>query len=179
MIRLSKLTDYGFVLLTRIASSESERWFTARDLAESTGLPLPTVSKLLKVFSKGGILVAQRGIYGGYRLARSAESINVAEIIEVVDGPLAVTDCACEGQEHNNCSIEDHCSTKFHWVQITKAIRAVLADISLSSMARPAVTGLVASQAACHGVLCGSKTGEPCGCGEHNIHYLPLVEGAD
>lgn len=175
MIRLSKLTDYGFVLLTRFASAEGETWFTARDLADSTALPLPTVSKLLKVFSRGGVLTAQRGMYGGYKLARSAESINVAEILEIIDGPLAITECACEDRSDGKaCVIEDHCPTKPHWIRLTRKIRETLASVTLQEMSEPVAeteTLKAGVQAACRGGHCGSASHEPCSCGNEDLHF--------
>ncbi len=182
MIRLSKLTDYGFVILTQFALSGGGAWFTSRDLSTQTGLPLPTVSKLLKVCSNGGLLVAQRGVNGGYKLARAAETINVAEIIEIIDGPLAITDCACEGYAHNTCSIEDHCLTRPHWIRISNTIRAALANITLLDMATPpvaAITSVVTGKVACNGDQCSSTVGTPCGCGDSINHFLPSIDGAD
>jgi FeS assembly SUF system regulator len=174
MIRLSKLTDYGFVLLTRFACSDGEVWLTARDLADATGLPLPTVSKLLKVFSKHGILDAQRGVYGGYRLARQPEDIRILDVIELVDGPIAITDCACEADTGAACSIEAHCPTRPHWQKITERIRTALSDLTLVDMAEPLRTGAEANVAlTAHGCggHCAPAPGQPCRCGNDNLDF--------
>lgn len=174
MIRLSKLTDYGFVLLTRFASSDGSVWLTARDLSDSTGLPLPTVSKLLKLFSRNGILAAQRGVYGGYRLAHNAADITAADVIELVDGPIAITDCACEGREGPVCSIEAHCPTKPHWLRITQKIRNALADVTLLEMSKPLEVSLVntneTNDLACKD-QCSRSADAPCQCGHHGVDF--------
>ena len=96
MIRLGKLTDYGLVLMTYIAHSHDRSLHTARDLAVESRLPLPTVSKLLKELLQGGLLVSQRGIKGGYSLAREPREISVAEVIAVLEGPIALTECSTD-----------------------------------------------------------------------------------
>src|SRR2546426_12150391 len=96
MIRLGKLTDYGLVLLTHIAQNHDRLLHTARDLAVESRLPLPTVSKLLKELLQGGLLVSHRGIKGGYSLARMPREISMAEIIAVIEGPIALTECSTE-----------------------------------------------------------------------------------
>src|ERR1700680_4655587 len=90
MIRLGKLTDYGLVLMTYIARNHDRSLHTARDLAVESRLPLPTVSKLLKELLQGGLLVSRRGLKGGYSLARKPREISVAEIIAVLEGPIAI-----------------------------------------------------------------------------------------
>src|SRR5262244_3930308 len=96
MIRLGKLTDYGLVVMTHMAQNQDRLLHTARDLAVESRLPLPTVSKLLKELLQGGLLVSQRGIKGGYGLAREAREIPVSEIIAAIEGPIALTDCGTE-----------------------------------------------------------------------------------
>jgi len=166
MIRLSKLTDYGFVVLTRFADSQSGNWHTARDLADETGLPLPTVRKLLKTLTRGGLLSAHRGAHGGYNLARPAEDISISEIIEVIDGPIGITDCSCEN-DSLPCGIEANCPTKPHWVQITSLIRKTLDAVTLAELARPVqATAPARSTIAvdhCEGGLC-SGAAENCTC---------------
>src|SRR5437660_11852713 len=94
MIRLAKLTDYGLVLMTHIAQNHDRLLHTARDLAVVSRLPLPTVRKLLKELLQGGLLVSHRGIKGGYSLGRKPREIAVAEIIAVLEGPMALTECS-------------------------------------------------------------------------------------
>lgn len=172
MIRLSKLTDYGFVLLTCFEDNKGKNWLTARDLAETTGLPLPTVSKLLKTFSRGGMLQAHRGASGGYSLARPASHITAADVIEAIDGPISLTECACDNHEDDVCAIEGHCPTKSHWVQISRKIRAALSDITLLELSRPSKnTTAAARDSTCSGEECNSLPGAPCSCGERQMHF--------
>ena len=135
MLRLTKLTDYGIVLMAYIAFDESDRAQTARDLAELSGLPLPTVSKVLKSLGRGGLLTSHRGKNGGYTLARQAESISVAEMLEVLEGPLALTDCSTDATAA--CEIEPSCPVKNNWRLINSAVREALSQVKLSEMSRP------------------------------------------
>lgn len=168
MIRLNKLTDYGFVLLSHFAWSDGETWLTARDLSQSTGLPLPTVSKLLKLLSKHGILSAQRGIYGGYRLAHKPKDVHVLNVIELIDGPIAITDCACGTGGSGECAIEAHCPTKPQWQRITERIRAALSDITLLEMAGPSRAEM--APGGCGGT-CAPQPNQPCQCGhDESLH---------
>src|SRR3954462_9994836 len=96
MIRLGKLTDYGLVLMTCMAGNHDRSQHTARDLAVESRLALPTVSMLMKELVRGGLLVSQRGIKGGYSLARRPREISVAEIIAVLEGPIALTECSTD-----------------------------------------------------------------------------------
>ena len=92
MIRITKQTDYGIVLLTYLAG-HTERLFNAPELAAETHLPLPMVSKILKVLTREGMLASHRGVKGGYSLARLPEEISMAEIIAALEGPIALTEC--------------------------------------------------------------------------------------
>jgi len=170
MIKLSKLTDYGFVLLVQFADSKPETWLTARDLSDLTGLPLPTVSKLLKVFSRGGLLSAHRGAYGGYCLTRHPEKITASEIIEVIDGPLEITNCV-SGNSAETCVIEDRCLTRQHWVQITSKIKSALDEVTLAQLSRPVKNQPDSpsgnSSSSCLNGNCKSLPNEQCACGTH------------
>src|SRR5512135_2933185 len=97
MIRLSKLTDYGILLMTQMARHPERPLHTARDLAIETQLPLPTVSKILKELSTGGLLTSQRGVKGGTTLASEPQEISVGQIITVLEGPIGVTECTTVG----------------------------------------------------------------------------------
>jgi FeS assembly SUF system regulator len=132
MFRLSRLTDYAVALLTRMASDDKMVW-AAPDLADQSGLPLPTVSKILKQLAKTGVLRAQRGASGGYRLAHRPAVITVAMIVEAMDGPIAITDCA-DGGDHS-CQIETVCPMSQNWNRINQAIRQALSSLNLSEMA--------------------------------------------
>lgn len=136
MIRISRLTDYGIALLAHFASEPDRPVRTARDLAERSGMPSPTVSKLLKTLQKASLLVSQRGVNGGYRLARPPEEISVAEIILAIEGPIAMTECGRGG-----CDRERICLTRGNWPQIDRVVRGTLEELKLSDMARPPAGG--------------------------------------
>ncbi len=134
MIRLSRLADYGVVLMTHIAV-RGERLNTAHAAAMATRIPEPTVGKILKTLARADLLESQRGINGGYTLARAPQDINVTEIIAAVDGPIALTDCL--DAQGAACSMETFCPTRSNWRKINDAIRMALAEISLADMTEP------------------------------------------
>ena len=107
MLRISKLTDYGIVLLARIAAEPEGAQLSAREMAEATALPLPVASKMLKQLSAAGLLESLRGAKGGYRLVRSPRTISVAEIVHALEGPIALMDCTA-GPGH--CEQEARCT---------------------------------------------------------------------
>lgn len=132
MIRITKQTDYGIVLLTYLAA-HPERQLNAPELAAETRLPLPMVSKILKLVAREGLLTSHRGVKGGYGLARQAEEISMAEIIAALEGPIAITECiSVEG----DCSHETLCPVRSNWQRINVAVRAALEGITLAEMAR-------------------------------------------
>ena len=102
MLRISKLTDYGTVVLACLAAAPDQR-LTATEVAERTRLGLPTVSKLLKCFHRAGMLTSTRGMRGGYQLARPATAISAAAIIDAIEGPVAITECS---SNHSACDLE-------------------------------------------------------------------------
>jgi FeS assembly SUF system regulator len=130
MLRISKLTDYGTVVLACLASPP-ERRHTATEIAERTHLGLPTVSKLLKHFHRAGLVTSVRGSHGGYLLARPAAQISAASIIDAIDGPVAITECS---GIHSTCDLETSCSTGGSWQRINAAIRRSLDGISLAQL---------------------------------------------
>lgn len=143
MIRMSKLTDYGIVLLTHMAMGEASRLHTAQDLATASQVPLPTASKILKQLARAGLVLSHRGRRGGYSLARPAEDISVAEIIGAVEGPFGITDCGTEVA--GACSLEAFCAARSRWGPISRAIERALEGVRLSAMrpgGPPALVGL-------------------------------------
>jgi FeS assembly SUF system regulator len=135
MIRLSKLTDYGLVLMSQIARSPATDIHTARDLSVQSGLPLPTVSKILKSLLQSGLLVSHRGIKGGYGLVREPNLISITEIIAAIEGPLALTDCSRDGE--GVCEIESSCAIKDNQRVINQVVRGALESVTLSDLLRP------------------------------------------
>lgn len=133
MLRVTKLADYGIVMLTFFANHQ-ESTYNARDIAKSVNLPLPVVSKVLKLLGKAGLLTSQRGTKGGYALARPPQEITVAAIIRALEGPIAVTECL--GARHD-CDLERGCPVKTNWTLINKAIHSALEKITLAQMTQP------------------------------------------
>jgi len=134
MIRLSRLADYGVVLTTQLARAPTVR--TAPELAHATGLPQPTVAKILKQLAHEGVLMSHRGATGGYSLARPASALTVADIIAALDGPIALTQCMGTNEEH--CGIQSLCPTHPNWRRINDAVTRALSEVTLAEMATPA-----------------------------------------
>lgn len=135
MIRLSKLTDYGLVLMSHVARNKKRALHTARDLAMESGLPVPTVSKLLRILQQGGFLVSQRGIKGGYSLARDPQEISVSDIIAALEGPVALTDCSTDIT--GLCDFERGCPMKHNQQIINRVVRGALEKLTLSDLVHP------------------------------------------
>jgi FeS assembly SUF system regulator len=136
MIRISKLTDYGIVVMTQFATVEAERFLTARELAQRTRVPLPTVSKVLKTLLAANLLSSHRGATGGYQLTRTPSQISVREIVEAFEGSLAMTDCSIGP---DICAVESHCATRSNWQKINRVISSALSNVSLLDMSRPLI----------------------------------------
>ncbi len=139
MIRITKQTDYGIVLLTHLAVN-AERQYAAPELAAEARLPLPMASKILKLLARDGLLASHRGVKGGYSLARGAEEISMAEIITALEGPIAITECI---SVESDCSHEALCPVRGNWQRINLAVRTALEGISLAEMAQPKMHKLV------------------------------------
>jgi len=137
MLRMSKLTDYGIVLLTHMAQGGSPPVRTAQELAQASRVPVPTVSKILKELCHAGIVVSHRGRRGGYSLARPAEEISVAAIVEALEGRVSVTECS---DEHGACALEPTCVAKGQWGTISRAIQGTLERLPLSALGERPVT---------------------------------------
>ncbi len=133
MIRITKQTDYGIVLLTHLAA-HPERTFNAPELAAETGLPLPMVSKTLKMLTRESLLASHRGSRGGYGLAQPASEITMTRVISALEGPIAITECIDTSGE---CSHERLCPTRNNWQRINQALKEALDRISLAEMAPP------------------------------------------
>ena len=129
MLRMSRLTDYGLVLLTHLASAPIERVHNARELSESAHLPLPMVSKILKVLTREGFLVSQRGAKGGYSLARRPEDVTVVAVIDALEGPIALTECGA-----GSCEREASCVVRAPWQRINRVVRQSLEDVRLADL---------------------------------------------
>jgi FeS assembly SUF system regulator len=132
MIRISRLTDYGIVLMSHMAT-HADRVHNATEVASEAHLPLPTVSKLLRLLAKEGLLDSHRGVKGGYGLARPAEDITVGHIVKALEGPIAIT--TCTNDSPGDCEHEPLCPVRGHWSLINLAIRQALDSVTLADMA--------------------------------------------
>ena len=132
MLRISKLTDYGIVMLVHLADRGDGETHNAREIADATSLPLPVVSKILKSLAQESLLTSQRGAKGGYALAREPVEIHVAEIIEALEGPIALMECSA-GPGH--CDVEASCRVRDPWQRINQAIQATLERVTLADLA--------------------------------------------
>lgn len=134
MLRISRLTDYGTMILAYLAQDAARRC-SASEVAMATHIALPTVQKLLKVLARAGLVDSARGADGGYSLARPADSITAAEIVGVLEGPVAVTECSAESSE---CELESLCLVGGAWQKINQAILDALEGITLADLHAPA-----------------------------------------
>jgi FeS assembly SUF system regulator len=141
VIKVSRVTDYGIVLLAHLAGREEGSTHNARELAERTGLPAPMVSRVLKALARKGLLVSHRGSKGGYRLTRSPDQIAVREIIAALEGPIALTECAVHP---GACRQERNCDLREPWQRINQRVSNALADITLADLAPSETRGPIA-----------------------------------
>jgi FeS assembly SUF system regulator len=133
MIKLSRMADYGIVVMTQLVRAEGKQ-MSATDLAEQTRIPLPTVSKVMKTLSRNGLVQSSRGAHGGYDLARGKERISVVEVIEAMDGPIALTTCVDDADD--SCPIGSICQVRPNWQRINDAIKDALSTITLDEMSQ-------------------------------------------
>jgi len=134
MLRVTKLADYGIVILTRLAR-QGEATCSARGMAAESRLPLPVVSKILKLLARHELVASHRGIKGGYALARRPEEITLAQVIRALEGPVAVTECT--DKIYGDCGLEKGCPVRGNWHRINHAIGQALETITLAEMIRP------------------------------------------
>jgi FeS assembly SUF system regulator len=135
-MRLSSMADYAVVVMAGAARHCGGVRVSAGRLAEETGLPAPTVQKLVSRLSAAGLLRSTRGVGGGLKLARPAAAITLADIIEAVEGPIALTACIEEGR--HDCTLEDACAVRPHWRAVSAALRGALAQVPLTQLAEQA-----------------------------------------
>ena len=145
MFRLSKVADYGIIILARFAqdtrvparekSPPTSPSLTAREAAERVELPLPIVSKVLKTLTRAGVLSSHRGVKGGYSLALRPSELSVADMITALDGPLALTQC---NLGPHVCDLEQNCSVKGPWLVINNVVHSALASVTLADLTNPA-----------------------------------------
>ena len=132
MLRISKLTDYGTVLLAHLAARQ-DAVCSAAEVANATGIAVPTVSKLFKSLGRSGLVTSTRGSNGGYQLARDPREISAADIIDALEGPVSITECSAIDSQ---CEHEGVCSVGGAWQKVNIAIRRALDDVTLSDLLR-------------------------------------------
>jgi FeS assembly SUF system regulator len=130
MLRMSKLTDYGTLVLSQLAANGTDP-SSAGAVAGKTHIALPTVSKLLKALTRSGLVVSTRGARGGYALARAPDEITAAEIIDALEGPVAITECSAHS---GMCDLEAFCRVGSAWQRINLSIRAALQQVTLADL---------------------------------------------
>ena len=131
-MRLSSLADYAVVMMAACARHCGNSRSNAAELAAETGIPLPTVQKLVSKLSHAGLLRSVRGAGGGFKLARPAAAVTLADIIEAIEGPIAMTSCVESGK--HDCGLEGVCKVQPHWPVVNNAVRGALAGINLTSL---------------------------------------------
>lgn len=133
MLKLSKLTDYGLVVISYLAGC-GEELVSARDIAERVQIGLPTVSKVLKLLVGAGLVQSTRGVNGGYFIARAPSAISVVDVIAALEGPVGITECSTT---MGCCSQEAVCSLRSNWQRVNQLVLNVLAQFSLAEMCQP------------------------------------------
>lgn len=132
-MRLSSMADYAVVIMSAAARHCGGARVSAGQLAEETGLPVPTVQKLVSKLTAGGLMRSSRGVGGGLKLARPPATISLADIVEAVEGPIALT--ACLDQTKSDCTLEACCHVRSHWPAVNAALRGALAQVALTQLA--------------------------------------------
>jgi FeS assembly SUF system regulator len=133
-MRLTHLADYAVVILTAAAARPGDERLSASALAAATGLPLPTTQKVMGKLGSAGLLSATRGIGGGFVFTRPARSITLADIIEAVEGPIAMTQCS-GSEEASDCALDSRCRVKPHMNIVSRTVREALAGVTLEQLA--------------------------------------------
>lgn len=148
-MRLSSMADYAVVIMSAAArhndahceaehNGDSALQIRARisatQLALETGLPAPTVQKLVSKLTAAGLMLSSRGVGGGLQLARPPATISLADIVEAVEGPIALTSCI--DRDKSDCTVENSCNVKGHWPRVNAAVRGALAQVPLTQLAK-------------------------------------------
>lgn len=131
MLRINKLTDYAIVLLTHMAGFPLGTVVPIQTASCATRVPAPTLAKIAKQLTRGGLLESKRGASGGYRLARSPGDIPLLDVLTIMEGPVALTECA---EPHATCADVDHCTLPPHWQVITSAVQNALGQVTLAAL---------------------------------------------
>ena len=140
-MRLTHLADYAVVMMTAAARRGGSVRVSAAELANDTGVPLPTAQKLMGQLASAGLLNSVRGAGGGFALARPVSEISLADIVEAVEGPIAMTMCS-GSDEASDCALDAHCRVKPHMGVVSNAVRGALGAVSLEQLSSPAKAGI-------------------------------------
>ena len=130
MIRLTNLADYGVLLMAEVATRPS--LVSTAELVKDTRLPSATVSKLMNALTRGGLLVSQRGAQGGFELAKGPDAITIADVVEAIEGPIALTQCTTGAID--DCSFGPICRVKPYWGTINMAVKTALSEVTLKHL---------------------------------------------
>ena len=172
-MRLSSLADYAVVMMTAAARHcGGIARLNATVLAEETGVPLPTAQKLVGRLATAGLLVSSRGTGGGFRLARPADTISLADIVEAVEGPIALTACVEAGKQ--DCGLDHHCQVKPHWELVNDALRKALAEVSLAKLSGVSTSPPVLSEVEGLSFSSAAKDGTPTGAARTVLQAVAL-----
>lgn len=136
-MRLSNLADYAILMMAAAARRQGDARLSAAALAADSGVPEATAQKLMGRLASAGLLSSMRGAGGGFALARPADTISLADIVEAIEGPIAMTSCLETGR--HDCALEDNCRVRAHWPVVNQAIKGALADVSLERLAGKAM----------------------------------------
>lgn len=145
-MRLTHLADYAVVIMTAAARAPTGARLSASVLAEQTGVPLPTAQKLMGKLAAAGLLSSVRGAGGGFVLARASAEISLADMVEAVEGPIAMTQCS-GSDEASDCALDAQCRVKPHMSVVSKAVRGALAAVSLQQLSTLATAARVMEDA--------------------------------
>ena len=134
MLRITKQTDYGIMLLAHLAALPRGHILSARDAASSTGLSVPMASKIFKNLARNGIVESHRGVDGGYQLSRPPEQTTLATVIRALEGPISMVEC---GAQPGQCGQEPTCSVRVNWTRVSREVERALERVLLSEMVNP------------------------------------------
>ena len=140
MIKVSRMADYAILLVCKMSSAEN-KVYSAHELSTITALKITTISKILTKLTKANITNSIRGVAGGYKLMMKAEDISIGDIIDIIDGQVALTVCVDEDKNHS-CDLESMCPSQGNWQIINNTIREALNSVSIAEMANPFVANL-------------------------------------
>ena len=138
MIKVSRMADYAILLVCKMSGDE-KKVYSAHDLSIQTKLKITTISKILTKLTKANITSSIRGVTGGYKLVMQAEDISVGNIIDIIDGKVALTVCVEEGENHN-CDLVSLCPSQSNWQIINNTVREALNSVNIAEMANPFVS---------------------------------------